>query len=65
MTMKYYSTQRPVTPGSFPKPKDNPVLNIVNFDEKTFVPEIGCKAWGYVEYEKPLTQQEIKNYEMR
>jgi len=38
--MKYFSTQRPLTPGSFPKSMINPVMNVVNFDQKTFCEEM-------------------------
>lgn len=34
---KYYSTQRPIMPGGYPKPKNNEVLEIENFDNKKFV----------------------------
>lgn len=39
--MRYYSTQRPVMPGSFPK---EGVQEIHNFDSRTYVPEIGREA---------------------
>lgn len=37
--MRYYSTQRPVMPGGFPKKPA--VEKIENFDTKTFCEEIG------------------------
>ena len=40
--MRYYSTQRPVTPGSFPS--GYAVEEIVNFDRKTHCDEIGRTA---------------------
>ena len=33
-TYRYYSTQRPVAPGTFPKRPDNKVVEIVNFDKR-------------------------------
>lgn len=36
--MRYYSTQRPVSPGSYPT---GGVISIVNFDTKRYVSEIG------------------------
>lgn len=54
MKYRYYSTQRPVTPGAYPKPKNNPAMLIHNFSSREYVPEIGRQAWGYVEYDKPL-----------
>ena len=51
--MRYYSTQRPITPGSFPRVAFNAVKEIVNFERKTYCEEIGREAWGYIDYEKP------------
>ena len=61
---RYYSTQRPVGPGTYPKPKGNKVAAIWNFDDRTHVPEIDGKAWGFIEYEKPLTDREAEAYEL-
>ncbi len=59
--MKYYSTQRPIGPGSIPM---NVVIKIVNFDYRKPVPKIGRPAWGYVVYDRELTQQEARSYEL-
>ncbi len=61
---RYYLTQRPAMPGTFHKPQGNRVLSIENFDERTFCEEIGREAWGYVEYEKPVSAVLLRNYEM-
>ena len=47
--MIYFSTERPVSIGTYPKPQGNSVNAIVNFDEAIFVAEIGRTAWGYIE----------------
>ena len=62
--MRYYSTQRPVAPGSFPRPNGNKVLRIHNLDGKTYCDEIGREAWGYIDYEKPLTLDEAERWEL-
>lgn len=62
--MRYYSTQRPVMPGSFPKPEGNKVTEIHNFDSRIYCEEIGRQAWGYIDYEKPLTYNEVNDYEL-
>lgn len=64
---RYYSTQRPVDLGTFPKPPDNPVVEIHNYEAGSRVPvENGMiQAWGYVEYQKPLTEQQASDYELR
>lgn len=60
--MRYYSTQRPVMPGGFPKKAA--VEKIENFDTKTFCEEIGREAWGFIEYLEPLTKEEADAYEL-
>lgn len=62
--MKYYSTQRPITPGSFPKPEGNAVVEIVNYDSPTECKEISRTAWGYIEYERPLSGNDAKRWEL-
>ena len=66
-TYRYYSTQRPVDIGTFPKPLDNRVVEIYNFDADSRIPVEGgmIQAWGYVEYEKPLTEKQAADYELR
>ena len=66
-TYRYYSTQRPVDIGTFPKPPDNPVMEVHNYDADSRIPvENGMiQAWGYVEYQKPLTEKEAGDYELR
>lgn len=58
---RYYSTQRPVLPGGFPK--NAYVERIENFDTKIFCEEIGREAWGYIEYQVELTKEEADAYE--
>lgn len=60
--MRYYSTMRPVTPGSYPK--SGTVEAIHNFDKKTFCKEIGREAWGYIDYEEALTKEQAEAYEL-
>ena len=64
MTMssfKYYSTQRPVSIGTYPK---GGVLEITNFDFREYVEEIGRKAWGFLTYDRKLSEQEMNDYEL-
>ena len=62
---KYYSTQRPVDIGTFPKPHDNRPDEIVNFDRRVPVEGGAFLAWGYLTYTKPLTRREASDYELR
>jgi len=57
---RYYLTQRPPSPGAFPgKP-----VNLKAFDARKHVDEIGRPAWGWVEYEQPLTDKQAADYEL-
>ena len=59
--MRYYSTQRPVSPGSYPT---GVVISIVNFDTKRYAHEIGGNAWGYIEYGIELSTEDAHAYEL-
>lgn len=61
--MRYYSTQRPITPGGYPKPQGNAVLGIHNYNERTYCEEIGREVWGFIDYEKPITRYDSDSYE--
>lgn len=60
--MRYYSTQRPVGPGTFPRQDGKET--ITNFDGKTYCEEIGREAWGYIDYREPLTPEQSASYEL-
>lgn len=62
--MRYYSTQRPIMPGSFPIHPGNKVLEIHNFDSKSYCGEIGREAWGYIVYEQPIHPEDAIDYEL-
>lgn len=59
---RYYSTQRPVMPGTYPAEKK--VSEIVNFSERKYVTNISREAWGWIEFEELLTEKEEKDYEL-
>lgn len=61
---KYYSTQRPIGPGTYPKPQDNKVIEIKNFDKKEKIENENISAYGYIKYEKPLMPAAAKAYEL-
>ncbi len=62
---RYYSTQRPVDIGTFPKPDDNKPVEIHNYDSRIPVEDGSMLAWGYLEYAKPLTEKEAGDYELK
>ncbi|MBV7276105.1 hypothetical protein I6U48_24770 [Clostridium sp. PL3] len=61
---KYYSTQRPVDIGTFPKTENGP-LYLVNFDKRESVEQGRFLAWGYLVYGAPLTAKQVDDYELR
>lgn len=62
---KYYSTQRPVDIGTFPKPPHNAPDEIVNYDQRIPVEGGAFLAWGHLTYTRPLTEREATDYELR
>ena len=59
---RYYSTQRPITPGALPaEPK---LAAVQNFPERQFVSAIGREAWGYVDFPCELSEKDIREYEL-
>lgn len=61
---RYYSTQRPISPDTYPNGENKPV-SIENFDERQPVENGQLQAWGYLEYAEPLSQKEMKDYELK
>ncbi len=58
---RYYLRMRPPMPGAVPNGRE--VVDSEDFGDRTLVPHIGM-AWGWVEYESPLTQEQIDGYEL-
>lgn len=63
MKYRYYSTQRPFGPGTFPK-KGGRETTTNFYGGKIFCEEISREAWGFIEYSEPLTEKEARNYEL-
>lgn len=59
--MRYYSTQRPVAPGTYPR---KGAQEVVNFERRVHVKAIGRPAWGYIIYDRELTDKEVEDYEL-
>lgn len=53
--MRYYSTLRPIGPGTCP---DN-FVEFENFDFRKHVDSINRDAWGWVEYAEPLENPDM------
>lgn len=63
---RYYSTQRPVDIGTYPKPPGNEPLVVVNYDVDARRPVAGglLSAWGELVYRHPLTERQADDYEL-
>lgn len=59
---RYFSTQRPVVPGTFPKKSG---CEISNYPQKIYIDGSGFSAWGHIDYKEPLTIAEVKEYELQ
>ena len=56
---RYYCRFRPPMPGSIPR---QGLIRAYEYDyPQSFN---GVSAWGFAEYDRPLTAQEIKDYEL-
>lgn len=63
---RYYSTQRPVDIGTYPKPDGNEPVVVVNYDADRRRPVAGGRisAWGELTYREPLTKEQAEAYEL-
>jgi len=61
---RYYSTQRPVDIGTYPKSAGTPI-RIHNYDNRTRIEPWGFLAWGYLEYAAPLDARQADDYELK
>lgn len=62
MTHRYYTTQRPPMPGAVPmRPRP---ARVEDFGSKADTGH-GFAAWGFVEYDEPLTAEQMESYELR
>lgn len=65
MKYKYYSTQRPIDIGTYPKPPEAPEVELVFYAQRTPVENGAALAWGELIYDAPLTPEQVSNYELR
>ena len=64
-TYKYYSTQRPIDIGTYPKSYFNRPLHMDIYPTRQQVPGEAFQAWGAITYAQPLTDREMQDYELR
>lgn len=59
MLYRYYCTQCAALPHTYP---ETDVVRICRFDEKKFIPAIAKHAYAYVDYAKPVPDEELAPY---
>ena len=59
---RYYSAQRPLGPGTYPR--QGGTEKVTNFDRPVYCKEIDREAWGYVEFERPISEEEVQRWEL-
>ena len=61
--MTYYSTQRPISLGTYPHA--SAVVDIVRYDEPRYIDGIHRTAYGHLDYDRELTDEEQEHYGLR
>lgn len=62
---RYYSTQRPIGPGTIPSTSQYPPLEAINYDQRIPVENGAMLAWGEVHYAFPLSENQLYDYELK
>ena len=62
---QYYSTQRTIDIGTYPKSYFNRPIHMDIYAGRQQVPGEAFQAWGAITYAQPLTEQELRDYELR
>lgn len=60
MRFRYYCIFRPPMLGAVPRG----FVEMEDYGERKRIDEIGWMAWGWVEYDHPLSKGEISGYEL-
>lgn len=59
---RYYCIVRPPMIGGLPFGRI--IQEVECFEERRYIPEIDCMAWGWVDYDSELNYEEIRGYEL-
>lgn len=62
--MRAYAIHRPIGPFTWPSEHRDKVVDIVNYDTLTFVPEIGRNAFGYIDFNDDVPMEDLDRYEL-
>ena len=60
-TFRYYSRMRPIGPGCCPR---RGMVDVQNYDRRKYVKDAGTFVWGHIDYDRELTDREIRAYEL-
>ncbi len=62
--MRSYAIHRPIGPFTWPSEHKDKVIELVNYDRLTFVPEIGRNAFGYIDWADGVPMDALARYEL-
>ena len=57
---RYYMLMRPLGPGTAPRG----IVDWGKLDPNVLIESIGHHAWAWIEYDHPLTIEEVRDYEL-
>lgn len=58
---RYYSKLRPVSIGTYPV---GMAVETHNYDHRQYVEDAGCEVYGYIDYNRKLSEDEINHYDL-
>jgi len=58
---RYYSKLRPVSIGTFPV---GMAVETHNYDRRQYVEDAGCEVYGYIDYNRVLSEDEVSHYDL-
>lgn len=62
--MRSYAIHRPIGPFTWPSEHADKVAEIVNWDERRYVEEVGRWAFGYIDWAEDVPMEDLRRYEL-
>lgn len=62
--MRAYGIHRPLGPFTWPSEHRDKVVEIVNFDQRRYVDEVGRWAFGYIDFSEDVPMEGLARYEL-
>ena len=62
--MRAYAIHRPLGPFTWPSEHSDKLVELVNFDERTYVEDVGRWCFGYIEFSEDVPMEDLARYEL-